>query len=58
MDVSAKFHCPAALLRGKEPWFTLDGMIVGPQANAEYWGREKSLSPAGSLILIPQLSSP
>jgi len=32
MEVSGQFHALAALLSGKEPWYLLDGRLVGPQS--------------------------
>jgi hypothetical protein len=47
MEVSGQLHVPAALLRGKRPWYPLDRRLGGPQSRSGRGGEEKNsqLSP-------------
>jgi len=39
--VSGQLHAPAALSPGKDPWYTLDRRLGGPQSHSEH-GEEKN----------------
>jgi hypothetical protein len=40
MEVSGKFHAPAALLPGKEPRYPLYRRLGGPQDRSRYGGED------------------
>jgi hypothetical protein len=53
MEVSCRFHSPAALSPGNNPLYPLDRRICGPQSHSESCG-VKSLSHAGNITLFPR----
>jgi hypothetical protein len=46
MEVSGQLHAPAALPPGKDPRYTLDRRLGGPQSRSGCCGEEKHLAPA------------
>jgi hypothetical protein len=56
--MGGQLHAPAALPPGKEPRFSLDRRLGGPQNRSGRLGEEKILDPTGTLTPIPQSSNP
>jgi hypothetical protein len=46
MEVSGQLHAPAALPRGKSPWYPLDKRLGVPQSRSELGGEEKNSQPS------------
>jgi hypothetical protein len=44
LEVSVQVHAPAALLQGKEPLYSLDRRLGGPQSQSGRHGEEKILA--------------
>jgi hypothetical protein len=51
MEVSGQLHAPAALPPGKEPQYTLDTRLSGPQSLSGHGGEEKNSQPLPGLEL-------
>jgi hypothetical protein len=55
MEVSGKFHAPAALPPGKNPWYLMDMRMSRPQSRSERSGEGKKFpTPVGNRISIVQ----
>jgi hypothetical protein len=52
MEVSGQLHAPAALPPGKQPRYTLDRKLGGPQGRSGSGGEEKNSQP------LPGLETP
>jgi hypothetical protein len=44
MEVGSQLHTPAALVRGKSPWYLLHRRQGGPQSRSKRYGEEKNKS--------------
>jgi hypothetical protein len=45
MEVSGQLHAPAALLSGRDPWYTFDRRLGGPQSRSGRCELEENLLP-------------
>jgi len=55
MGVSGQLHGPAALPRGKSPWYLLDSRLGGPQVGLDAVAEKKISSTARNQIRVAQL---
>jgi hypothetical protein len=61
MEVSDQLHAPAALPRGKSPWYSLARRLGGPQTRSGDGGEEKNSLPLPGLeppIIQPVAQQP
>jgi hypothetical protein len=60
MEVNGQFHTMATLPppQGKNPWYSLNRMLGGPQSQSGHGGKEKNSQPLSGIYLQSSSSQP